>query len=550
MKSNPKILLCALNSKFIHSCLAVYSLKKYAVKAGYETEKILIKEFTINDTLDYILEGIFSTKADAVAFSVYIWNVEYVSKLCRILKKISPETTIILGGPEVTYTEKHPYFDEGDFDFILRGEGEKSFYSLITAGEITDEKIISLDDIPFPYDEENIHLFRNRIVYYESSRGCPFSCAYCLSSAENGVRFLSLDRVKSDLEFFEKHGVKQVKFIDRTFNCNRDRAYEIWEFIITNFSCTDMNFHFEIAADLLDEKLMRILDLAPDGLIQLEIGIQSTDEETLTISCRKTDTEKVLGNTKKLIERGNINIHADLIAGLPGESLEKFRKSFNDVYPLQSHQLQLGFLKILHGTRMEEISKKFDFVFSPFSPYEILSNKDMSHDDILFLKKFEDVFEKIYNSQRFILSLKVLEKHFESPFEVFEKITEFFEENSLSFVSVSTREIYNILHRFFGEKISSDTKAFDEKLLSDFYFSEKSELVPEELKYLLPPHKVIAEKAPAILRSLNLHKYKGMAVRFVSDKIFIVNYSQKGMIVPRFLNRPYSELTSLILSTE
>lgn len=550
MKNNPKILLCALNSKFIHSCLAVYSLKKYAVTKGYDEEKILIKEFTINDTLDYILEGIFSAKADAVAFSVYIWNVEYVSRLCKILKKVSPETVIILGGPEVTYTEKHPYFNGEDFDFILRGEGEKSFYNLITTGEIKDEKITSLDEIPFPYDEENIHLFRNRIVYYESSRGCPFSCAYCLSSAENGVRFLSLERVKSDLEFFEKHGVKQVKFVDRTFNCNKERAYEIWEFIITNFSYSDMNFHFEIAADLLDEKLMRILEFAPDGLIQLEIGIQSTDEETLRTSCRKTDTEKVLSNTKKLIERGNINIHTDLIAGLPGESLEKFRKSFNDVYPLQSHQLQLGFLKILHGTRMEEISKNFEFIFSPFPPYEILSNKNLSHEDVLFLKKLEDVFEKIYNSQRFILTLRELEKFFENPFEMFEKITEFFDEKNLTFVSVSTREIYNTLHRFFKEKISEDTKIFDEQLLCDFYFSEKSELVPEELKYLLPPHKVVAEKAPAILRSLKLHKHKGITVRFVSDKIFIVNYSRKGTIVPRFLNRPYSEPASVMRSTE
>jgi len=543
MKINSKILLCALNSKFIHSCLAVYSLKKYAVRCGYDEKKILIKEFTINDTLDYILEGIFSAKADAVAFSVYIWNIDYVSRLCKILKKVSPETVIILGGPEVTYTEKHPYFDEGDFDFILRGEGEKNFYNLIATGEVSDERITNLDEIPLPYDEENIHLFSNRIVYYESSRGCPFSCAYCLSSAEKGVRFLSLGRVKSDLTFFAEHNVRQVKFVDRTFNCDKKRAYEIWQFIIANFSHTEMNFHFEIAADLLDEKLIELLSTSPEGLIQLEIGIQSTNDKTLETSCRKTDTEKVLSNVSKLTALGNINIHTDLIAGLPGESLEEFRKSFNDVYPLRSHQLQLGFLKILHGTKMEEISKDFDFVFSPFSPYEILSNKDLSHDDILFLKKFEDVFEKIYNSQRFILSLKKLEKLFETPFEMFKKITEFFEENSLSFVSVSTREIYNILHRFFEEKFSSDTKTFDEKLLSDFYFSEKSELVPEKLKYLLPPHKEIAEKSSSILRSLNLQKEKGVTVRFISDKIFIVNYSARNKINSRFLHKPYSSET-------
>lgn len=544
MKNNSKILLCALNSKFIHSCLAVYSLKKYAISRGYDKEKINIKEFTINDTLDYILEGIFSAKADAVAFSVYIWNVDYVSRICRILKKISPETTIILGGPEVSYVSNHPLFNESDFDFILKGEGEKSFYTLITSGEIADEKIIDLDEIPFPYDEENINLFRNRIVYYESSRGCPFSCAYCLSSAEKGVRFLSLERVKSDLKFFAEHSVKQVKFVDRTFNCNKERAYEIWEFIITEFSDTSMNFHFEIAADLLDEKLLKLLSSSPDGLIQLEIGIQSTNEKSLETSCRKTDTEKVLRNTKTLTTQGNINIHTDLIAGLPGESLEEFRKSFNDVYPLESHQLQLGFLKILHGTKMEDISKTFGFVFSPFPPYEILSNNNLSHNDILFLKRFEDVFEKIYNSQRFVLSLKELEKFFGSPFGMFEKLTEFFEEKSLSFVSVSTREIYNTLHRFYKEKISTDTKTFDEILLCDFYFSEKSELVPEELKYLLPPHKVIAEKSFSILHSLNLQKEKGITVRFISDKVFIVNYLQKSVVTSRFSYTPYSSLIS------
>ncbi len=543
MKTDSKILLCALNSKFIHSCLAVYSLKKYAVSHGYDKEKILIKEFTINDTLDYILEGIFSAKADTVAFSVYIWNVEYVSKVCKILKKISPETVIILGGPEVSYTENHPFFDENSFDYILRGEGEKSFYSLISTGRDTDEKILNLDEIPFPYDEENIHLFANRIVYYESSRGCPFSCAYCLSSAEKGVRFLSLKRVKSDLGFFAEHGVRQVKFVDRTFNCDKKRAYEIWDFIITYFQYRNMNFHFEIAADLLDEKLLSLLRSAPAGLIQLEIGIQSTNDKTLETSCRKTDTQKVLSNIQKLIEPENINIHTDLIAGLPGESLDNFRESFNDVYKLYSHQLQLGFLKILHGTRMENISKNFDFVFSPYSPYEILSNRDLSHSDILFLKKFEDVFEKIYNSQRYILSLKELEKYFKNPFEMYEKITEFFERKALSFVSVSTRELYNILHSFYEEKIFSDTKTFDELLLCDFYFSEKSELVPEKLKYLLPPHKAIGEKSSYILRSLNLQREKGITVRFVADKIFIVNYSVRNKINSRFSHTSYSSET-------
>lgn len=546
MKNNSKILLCALNSKFIHSCLAVHSLKKFAVKNGYDKEKILIKEFTINDTPDFILGGIFSENPDVIAFSVYIWNAEFISKLCRTIKKISPEIKIILGGPEVSYIEKHPLFDEKDYDFILKGEGEKSFFNLITTGKVTDEKVVDLNELPFPYDEENISLFENRIVYYETSRGCPFSCAYCLSSAEKGVRFVNIERVKSELGFFASHNVRQVKFVDRTFNADKKRAYEIWKYIIENFADKNMNFHFEIAADLMDDNIMKLLETAPSGLIQLEIGIQSTNDETLTLSCRKTDTAKVLSNTQKLVGFGNINIHTDLIAGLPGEGLEDFKKSFNDVYGLYSHQLQLGFLKLLHGTEMQNIAKNYDFTFSSYPPYEILRNKDLSHKDILFLKKLEDVFEKVYNSQRFILSIKELEKHFENPFEMFTKISEFFEEKKLSFVSVSTKEIYNLLHTFYKEKICKETKAFDEILLSDFYFSEKSELVPTELRYLLPDVKIMTEKSSLILRSLGLQKQRGLIVRFVGDRTFIVDYSDRSKINSRFSYKVYSSEISSI----
>ena len=546
MKNNSKILLCALNSKFIHSCLAVHSLKKFAVSRGYDKEKISVKEFTINDTLDFILNGIFSENPDAVAFSVYIWNVDSVSKLCRILKKVSPDIQIILGGPEVSYTEKHPLFNENDFDFILKGEGEKSFFNLISTGKVTDEKVTDLNELPFPYDEENISLFENRIVYYETSRGCPFSCAYCLSSAEKGVRFLNLDRVKSELDFFASHNVRQVKFVDRTFNADKKRAYEIWKYIIESFKDKNMNFHFEIAADLLDDNILSLLKTAPAGLMQLEIGIQSTNDETLTVSCRKTNTEKVLSNTEKLVSFSNINIHTDLIAGLPGESLEDFKKSFNDVYKLNSHQLQLGFLKLLHGTEMENISKNYDFCFSPYPPYEILKNKNLSHKDILFLKKFEDAFERIYNSQRFILSIKEFEKHFENPFEMFTKISEFFEEKNLSFVSVSTKEIYNLLHHFYKEKICDYTKSFDEILLCDFYFSEKSELVPTELRYLLPEVKIMNEKSSLILRSLGLQKQRGLVVRFVGNNTYIVDYSNRSKINSRFSYKTFSsEISSM-----
>ncbi len=543
MKTDKEILLCALNSKFIHSCLSVHSLKKFAESRGYEKGKIIVREFTVNDTLDFIMNGIFRENPAVVAFSVYIWNVEYVSKICKIIKSVSPEIKIILGGPEVSYVEKHPLLDENTFDFVLKGEGEKSFFDLLTTGEITEEKILKLDEIPLPYDEENIHLFENRIVYYESSRGCPFSCAYCLSSAEKGVRFLSLERVKEDLNFFAKHNVRQIKFVDRTFNADKKRAYEIWQFIIESYSDKDMNFHFELAADLLDDDIISLLKTAPKGLIQLEIGIQSTNEETLKLNCRKTDTEKVLSNTEKLVKSGNINIHTDLIAGLPGESLDDFKNSFNEVYQLKSHQLQLGFLKLLHGTEMESISKNFDFVFFEHPPYEVLKNRSLSHKDFLFLKKLEDVFEKIHNSQRFIFSIDFLEKYFENPFLMFEKISEFFEEKNISFASVSTKEIYNLLHMFFKEKICAETKDFDRLLLCDYFLSEKSELVPTKLRYLLPDTKTATEKSSHILRSLGLQKQRGLIVRFIDEEAVIVDYSKRSKINSRFSFTPYSSET-------
>ena len=546
MNNNKKVLLCALNSKFIHSCLSVYYLKKYAEIHGVDKNRIQIKEFTINDTQDYILNGIFSSEADIIGFPVYIWNCDYVSKLCKLIKKISPEKIILLGGPEVSFIKNHPYFDKEDFDFIIRGEGEKSFCSFLKDGIISEEIEKDFNNIPFPYDEENISLFKNRIVYYETSRGCPFSCAYCLSSQEKTLKFLPVERVKKELEFFALHDVKQVKFVDRTFNADKKRAFEIWKFIIENFSETDMNFHFEIAADLLDDNLIELLSTSPCGLIQLEIGIQSTNDETLTLNCRKADTKKVLNNIEKLLTNSNINIHTDLIAGLPGENLDIFKKSFNDVYFLKSHQLQLGFLKLLHGTEMVNLSKKYDFIFSPYTPYEVLSNKDLSHNEILLLKKFEDVFEKIYNSGRFVLSMNVLEKHFENPFEMFHKITEFFSEKNLSFVSVSTKEIYNILHDFYEKFIDDNTNNFDEKLLTDFYLSEKSDVIPISLRYLLPLNKVASEKSSAILHSLSLQKQRGLMVRFVGEKTFIVDYTDRNKVTGRFSYTDYcTEISSI-----
>ena len=361
-----RILLCAVNSKYIHSSPAVRYLKTAAdlilPESEFETD---VFESSINETTEHIIYGIMKRKPDVIGFSCYIWNINVIEKLCRSIKLIDENIKIILGGPEVSYGTEHTGITENDYDMIVCGEGEKAFpaavlylfdkeipdelHAEINTKEIKADYIKNLDDIPFIYNEENIRDFDNRIIYYESSRGCPFSCAYCLSSVCGKVRYLSLERVKSDIDFFINHNVPQVKFVDRTFNCSPERAYKIWEYILKRSGDSKTNFHFEIGADLITEKQIDLLKKMPDGKIQLEIGIQSTNEETLKESCRYAPNELIFKNVKALRACGNINLHTDLIAGLPYENAERFRRSFNEVHALKAHQLQLGFLKLLQG---------------------------------------------------------------------------------------------------------------------------------------------------------------------------------------------------------
>ncbi len=537
------IALCAVNSKYIHSCPAVYYLKSGLEVFGCKYNTVII-EGSVNDTTEHLLYRITQEKPDVVGFSVYIWNIDTVSKLCKSIREILPETKIILGGPEVSYGTEHTALTQGDYDFIVSGEGERAFpvaVELALGGkpeadyEICDKVISapfikSLDEIPFIYNDDNIRNFKNRIIYYESSRGCPFSCAYCLSSVCGKVRFLSLERVFSDIGFFIKHNVNQVKFVDRTFNCNPERAYKIWKHIIDNAHLSDTNFHFEIGADLLDEKHLELLKTAPKGKIQLEIGIQSTNEDSLKESCRYAPNEKIFANVSALRVAGNINLHTDLIAGLPFESYERFMRSFNEVYRLEAHQLQLGFLKLLSGAPLNTLIEKHSYSFAQYSPYEILKNKYISYDEIKQLKEVEDALEKFYNSGRFVYSLKELEKKFASPFEMFRKIADYMNENSLLFTGVSTKKLYDALCDFSGK----NGVDISQTLLRDFYLSENSEIVPESLKHLVPMNKFTRPEASKILHEINLAKEKKIFVKFINNTALVIDYDNKNPVDSRF----------------
>ncbi len=537
------ITLCAVNSKYIHSCPAVYYIEA-GLKATMPQAEVSIIESSVNDTIEHILYSIFETSPDVIGFSVYIWNVSMISRLCKSIRSINHDIKIILGGPEISYGTDHTDLSENDYDLIIIGEGEKAFPEAVKIVfgetpadelEITNKTIrmpfiTNLDEIPFIYTQKNIESFKNRIIYYETSRGCPFSCAYCLSSVCGKVRFLSLERVFSDIAFFINHNVQQVKFVDRTFNCNPKRATEIWRYIIKNAHKSRTNFHFEIGADLLTDEQIEILKSAPVGKIQLEIGIQSTNKESLEESCRYAPNEKIFKNVSALCENGNINLHTDLIAGLPFESYEIFKQSFNDVYKLKSHQLQLGFLKLLNGAPLNNIKEKHCYTFAPYPPYEIFQNKYISYNEIMLLKEVEDAVEKIYNSNRFILFLNNIEKHFDSPFEMFRKIADYMKKNNLLFCGVATKKLYDSLNDF-AKEIGCN---LSETLLLDFYLSENSEIPPDSLKQLSGLAKFTRPASSTILHEMNLAKEKKIFAKFIGNRAFVINYESRNPVNGRF----------------
>ena len=484
-----KFLLVAINAKYIHSNLAVYSLKTYAESQGFAVD---LKEYTINQPKDLILKDIYLQKADAVFFSCYIWNMSLVESLIRNLHKVSPDLPIFLGGPEVSYDapqvlERFPFLAG-----VLTGEGEKTFVEILKSdwdhlpmGQIYESIPVSMDEIPFVYDKMDMEELQHRIPYYESSRGCPFSCSYCLSSIDKRLRFRSLDLVKKELQFFIDHEVPLVKFVDRTFNCKKDHAMEIWQYIVEHDKGIT-NFHFEIAADLITEEQLELMASMRPGLIQLEIGVQSTYEPTLDAIRRKMDFGKLTEIVKRIQKGRNIHQHLDLIAGLPHEDYETFRKSFNDVYALAPDQLQLGFLKVLKGSYMHEAATGYDCIYRSEPPYEVLSTKWIKYDEVILLKSVDKMVDIYYNSGQYTRSLPLLVEAFETPFDFYLSLGLFYERKGYEIISHSRIRRYDILLEFAEDCNASGSetiKAIDceklkEAMTIDLYLREKLKKAP------------------------------------------------------------------------
>ena len=492
-----KVLLTTLNSKFIHTNLAIRYIKE-SIKDLVDVD---IREYTINNQLDYILKDIYLAKYDAIFFSTYIWNIYDIVKLCENIKKVNPNVIIGLGGPEVSYDSEEAMEKYEFVDYIIRGEGEMVMRDLVKhfRGEMSiedvdgityrqDGKIIrnktrellkDLDLIPSPYENLDVKEYENRIVYYETSRGCPFNCQYCLSSAIKGLRYFSIDRVKRDLKNLIDARVSQIKFIDRTFNANKKFAKEIMEFLMENDNGYT-TYHFEVTAHLLDDDMLEFLKDCKEGLFQFEIGVQTTNQEALDAVGRRDDFEKLSYVVKTIESYQNIHQHLDLIAGLPYEGYDSFEKSFNDVFGLQIEQLQLGFLKMIKGTGMRARAEEFEYEYRDYAPYEVLSNKFISYDEILKLKDIEDILERYYNSNNFSLSVKyIIENYYsESAFKFFEEFATYFDEMGYFHLAQGKNQLYSILLDFYKEKIGENYDLFMEILKYDYVSLGKISSVP------------------------------------------------------------------------
>ena len=487
-----KILLAACNAKYIHSNLAVYNLKSCS---GEYSSSVVVKEYTINQIRDDILKDIYLEQPDVVCFSCYIWNISFVRELVPDLKKILPQVEFWAGGPEVSYDAVEFLKKNPAFFGVMVGEGEETFHELagyyierkpetlsgIRGVAFRDEnkgrdivhtgwrELMDLSKVPFAYS--NLTEFKNRIIYYESSRGCPFSCSYCLSSIDKKLRFRDIELVKKELQFFIDNKVPQVKFVDRTFNCKHDHAMEIWRYITENDNGIT-NFHFEISADLLRAEELALMKTMRPGLIQLEIGVQSTNPQTIKAIRRTMDFEKLKGIVEQIHSFGNIHQHLDLIAGLPYEGYESFHKSFCDVYALRPEQFQLGFLKVLKGSHMMEMTGEYQILYKDREPYEVLSTAWLTYGEILGLKMVESMVEVYYNSGQFKHTLVFLEQYFEDPFRMYEALGRFYEKKGYSEISHSRMRRYEILMEFAGEQKEIPLEVLSDVMLLDLYLRE------------------------------------------------------------------------------
>ena len=510
------IVLAAINAKYIHSNLAIHSLRAYAVQAEEERQAIQIREYTINQPFADILKDIYKSQPGFLGLSCYIWNRSLVDSLLVEIRKLLPKTWIWVGGPEVTYDAVRYLEDHPAVDGVIRGEGEASLLGLLRhfqAGNPVDEllsvpgltlrhgedicdtgsrELLDMDELPFPYYD--LWDFENRIIYYESSRGCPFSCSYCMSSLDKKLRFRNLELVKKELLFFIEQKVPQVKFVDRTFNCDRQRALEIWRFLAEHDQGVT-NFHFEIGADLLGSEEIACMRGMRPGLIQLEIGVQSTNPDTIREIHRRTDLAKLRSNVEQIRQGRNIHQHLDLIAGLPCEGYESFTQSFDQVYRMYPQQIQLGFLKVLKGSRMERMAESYGCVYMDREPYEVLKTKWISYEEILALKRVEEMVEIYYNSGQFCRTLALLEGMFSSPFALYQSLGDFYEEKGYGGISHSRLHRYDVLLEFLEswgrEQAGPSREALIEAMTVDLYSRENLKSRPAWMKGQEPWQKSI-----------------------------------------------------------
>lgn len=499
-----KILLVAMNAKYIHSNLAVYSLRAYAKSVCAALPHIEIAEYTINQQEDEVLQDIYRKKPDVLCISCYIWNITMAECIVREIKKICPDLPIWLGGPEVSYDAKDVLCRLPQLTGVMKGEGEQTFAALCdlyekeslkkaaielsliagityredarTIKENPWRQILELSEIPFVYEE--LELFDHKIIYYESSRGCPFSCSYCLSSVDKKLRFRDMSLVKQELQFFLKQKVAQVKFVDRTFNCSHTHALQIWSYIAEHDNGVT-NFHFEISADLLDETEIELLKTMRPGLIQLEVGIQSTNPDTIREIRRSMKFEEVERAVTEIKNARNIHQHLDLIAGLPYEDLTSFKKSFDDVYRLSPEQLQLGFLKVLKGAFMEKRSREYGLIYKDKPPYEVLCTKWLSYGELLELKGVEEMVEIYYNSGQFDYTIKELEKEFCSTYELYRQLSVYLRQHTETGTKHKRSTKYEHLLGFVKEYAHQKEVRYRELLTYDYYLRENAKTRPE-----------------------------------------------------------------------
>ncbi len=491
-----KILLTAINAKYIHSNLAVYSLRAYARE--YQ-KQIQIAEYTINHRVEYLLQELYKQKPDVLCFSCYIWNIRYVQELITEFHKLLPNVPIWVGGPEVSYESEAFLRSYPMVTGVMIGEGEATFRELCsyyiehkdtqlqqikgllirtrqgTFVRTAERELLDLNQLPFCY--ENLEDFNNRMIYYETSRGCPYSCSYCLSSIEKGLRFRSLERVKQELQFFLDHQVPQVKFVDRTFNCNHRHCTEIWQYLKEHDNGIT-NFHFEISADLLTEEELSLIASLRPGLIQLEIGVQSTYGPTIQEICRTMNLPRLETVVAQIRQAGNIHQHLDLIAGLPKEGFANFKESFRQVYAMKPQQLQLGFLKVLKGSDMYRLQGEYGIVFQEYPPYEVRATRWLTYEEILKIKLVEEMLEVYYNSGQFELTIKVLELTEENPFELFLNLGKFYERRGLLAISHSRMRRCEILLDYIEETDSCHQQLYQETLTFDLYQRENMKSRP------------------------------------------------------------------------